>query len=134
VWHSFLRRIVKGGFKRKNAPKNKNDTSIPVDEVDWSVKLSNVRIREITKTTGINHLCQKQHQKYIAHITRLDNDNLQKQLLFCHPSSRWGKLSMLTGVDDSQLRRTCLIGKNFSNYFLMSSEIVGTPDENLVFQ
>jgi len=33
VWHRFLRRMVKGRFKRENAPKNKNDTSIPADEL-----------------------------------------------------------------------------------------------------
>jgi len=63
AWHCFLRRMIKGGFKRKNAQKNKNDTSIPADEVHWSFNLSNVRIREITKT-GINHFCQKEHRKY----------------------------------------------------------------------
>ena len=53
---------------------------------------------------------------YIAHVTRLDNDSLQKQLLFCgsgNPSNRWGKLSKLTGVDDIQLRRTMVDRKKF---------------------
>ena len=74
---------VKGGFKRMNAPTNKKDTSIPADEVEWSFNISNARLREITKTSEIIHFCQKQHLKYIAHIARLDNDSLQKQLLFC---------------------------------------------------
>ena len=116
VWHSFLRRMVKGGFKRKNAPKNKKDTSIPADEVDWSFNLSNEKILEITKTTEISHFCKKQHLKYIAHVTRLDNESLQKQFLFCnsdHPSNRWSKLSKLTGVDESQLRRTMFDRKKF---------------------
>ena len=109
IWHGFLRRMVKGGFKRKNAPKNKNDNSIPPEEVDWSFVLSNEKIRKITNTTEINHFCHIQHLKYIAHVSRLSNECLQKQLLFAdssHSSRRWGKLSKLTGIDEIQLRRT----------------------------
>ena len=62
----LLRRMVKGGFSRKNAPKNKKDKSIPVEEVDLSFKLSNSDIMRITKTTEIKHFCQIQHLKYIA--------------------------------------------------------------------
>ena len=53
VWCGFLRRMVKGGFSRRNAPKNKKDKSIPEEEIDWSYKLSNEKIREITKTNEI---------------------------------------------------------------------------------
>ena len=116
VWNGFLRRMVKGGFKRKNAPKNKKDTSIPENEIDWSFVLSNAKIREITKTSELNLFCQKQHMKYIAHVTRLDNDCLQKQFLFCNsdrPSTRWSNFSKLTGVDESQIRRTMIDRKNF---------------------
>ena len=116
VWHGFLRRMVKGGFKRKNAPKDKNDNSIPPEEIDWSFLLSNEKIREITKTTEIKHFCHAQHLKYIAHVTRLDNDSVQKQLLFCNfknRSNRWGNLSKLTGVDETQLRRTMQDRKEF---------------------
>lgn len=117
VWHGFLRRMVKGGFSRKNAPKNKKDTSIPKDEIDWSFKLSNERIREITKSTEIKSFCDKQHLKYIAHVTRLENDSLQKQFLFSKTSrsgsSRWKKFSDLTGLDESQLRRIMINRKEF---------------------
>ena len=34
IWHGFLRRLVKGGFKRQNAPKDKNDNSIPQEEIN----------------------------------------------------------------------------------------------------
>ena len=116
VWNGFLRRMVKGGFKRKNAPKNKKDTSIPENEIDWSFVLSNAKIQEITKTSDLNLFCQKQHLKYIAHVTRLDNDCLQKQFLFCksdRPSTRWSNFWKLTGVDESQIRRTMIDRKNF---------------------
>ena len=116
VWNGFLRRMVKGGFARKNAPKNKKDTSIPAEEVDWSFKLSNEKVREITKTTEISHFCQIQHLKYIAHVTRLGNDSLQKQFLFCNsskPSQRWSKFCNMCSVDESQLRRTMFNRKDF---------------------
>ena len=79
----FLRRLVKGGFSRKNYPKNKKDQLIPEGKVDWSFKLSNEAIREITKTTEIKNFCDMQHLKYIAHVTRRENRSLHKQFLFC---------------------------------------------------
>ena len=116
VWHGFLRRMVKGGFKRKNAPKNKNDTSIPAEDIDWSFVLSNEKIREITNTSEIKHFCHVQHLKYIAHVSRLDNTCYQKQLLFCvsnNSSGRWRKFAKLTGIDETQLRRTMRDRKKF---------------------
>ena len=73
---------MKGGFSRRNDPKNKKDKSIPEEEIDWSYKLSNEKIREITKTNGIKLFCNMQHLKYIARFTRLENNSLQKQFLF----------------------------------------------------
>ena len=108
--------MVTGGFTRKNAPKNKNDTSIPDNEIDWSLKLSNEKIRKLTNTTEIKHFCEAQHLKYIAHVTRMDNNTLQKQFLFCqsdNQSNRWRKLANLAGVDESQLRRTMVNKKEF---------------------
>ena len=82
MWCGFLRRLVKGGFSRINAPKNKKDKSIPEDEINWSFKLSNDDIRTITKTTEIKNFCDMQHMKYIAHVTRRENNSLQKRFLF----------------------------------------------------
>ena len=116
IWHSFLRRMVKGGFQRKNAPMNRNDTSIPHDEVNWAFKLSNEQLRKITKTTEIKNFCILQHLKYIAHITRLGNNSLQKQFLFCttgNPCSRWRTLASTIEIDETQLRRTMMDRKGF---------------------
>ena len=116
VWHNFLRRMVKGGFKRQNAPKNKHDTSIPNEEINWAFKLSNEKIRHITKTSEIERFCIIQHMKYIAHVTRLGNGSLQKQFLYCksdNPCGRWKKLSTTIGIDESQLRRMMMDKKEF---------------------
>ena len=50
--------------------------------LDWAYVLNNENLRSITITTNISSFCKIQHLKYIAHITRLDNASLQKQLLF----------------------------------------------------
>ena len=121
-----MRRLVKGGFSRQNAPKNKKDKSIPEEEIDWSYKLSNEAIREITKTTEIKHFCDMQHLKYIAHVTRLENNSLQKQFLFCEASkgssSRWRKLSDLTLLDESQVRRVMINKIEFKQLLLKTRE------------
>ena len=116
MWHGFLRRMVKGGFKRQNAPKNKNDNSIPQEEIHWAYRISNEKQREITKTVAVKNFCITQHLKYIAHITRLGNDCLQKQFLFCisdNTCSRWRKLSSAIGIDESQLRKMMMNKKEF---------------------
>ena len=103
-------------FQTKKCAKNKNDNSIAPEDVDWAFVLSNEEIRKNTNTTEINHFCHIQHLKYIAHVSRLSNECLQKQLLFTsssHSSRRWGKLSNLTGIDESQLRRTMRDRKKF---------------------
>ena len=49
-----------------------------------------------------------QQMKYIAHVTRRENNSLQKQFLFCEKSKtasrKWKKLAELTLLDESQLR------------------------------
>ena len=71
------------GYKRKNAPKHKKkevDPATPVIlDLDWSF---NKDIRNITKTIPISEFCEIQHLKYIAHVIRLPNFAIQKQLLF----------------------------------------------------
>ena len=73
---------MKGGFSRRNAPKNKKD------EVEWSYKLSNEPIPMEQKTYATSN-----------------TSSLQKQFLFCEASksssSRWKKLSELTLLDES---------------------------------
>ena len=136
IWCGFLRRMVKGGFSRVNAPKNKKDL-IPVEEIDWAYKFSNENIREITKSSSIKAFCEKQHLKYIAHVTRLGNNNLQKQFLFCTTSktssSRWKKFSDMTGLDESQLRRKMIDRKEFQQLLSMlfgNARMAGAPDED----
>ena len=96
---------------------------IPEGEVDWSFKLSNEAIREITKTSEIKNFCDMQHLKYIAHVTRRENSSLQKQFLFCQTSKsssrKWKKFSELTMLDESQLKRTMfgLINLSFKNSY-----------------
>ena len=95
LWHGFLRRLIKVGFKRQNAAKDKNDNSITQEEINWAYKISKKRLTQVTKTVGVKEFCVKQHLKYIAHVTRLGNDSLQKQFLFCTSNSncgRWGKV------------------------------------------
>ena len=92
IWHSFLRKMISNGFKRKNVPPDylkakkaakKTGEFIPEPEgLDWAYIFDNNKLCEITKTTNITSFCRIQHLKYIAHVTRLDNDSLQKQLLF----------------------------------------------------
>ena len=66
----------------KMLQKIKKDKLIPEGEVDWSFKLSNQAIREITKMTEIKNFCDMQHLKYIAHVTRREKLVFRSILFF----------------------------------------------------
>ena len=69
VWHGFSRKMVKGGYQRKSAPNRKVHGNSQVDgevdgevdrEMDWSFKISNQGLRDITNvllstTPSIHH-------------------------------------------------------------------------------
>ena len=121
IWHGFLRRMVKNGFKRKNVPPEylkakkeakKSGLDFPEPEgLDWAYVLDNENLRNITKTTNISSFCKIQHLKYIAHITRLDNASLQKQLLFKTDRKKnsrdiWVKMESDLGIAKEQIQKT----------------------------
>ena len=110
----FLRRMIKGGFTRKNVPKKKDEV-IPNEEIDWAYKNNNNKLHEITKTNELKHFCETQHLKYIAHIVRSENDTIQKQLLFSETNrNRWRRMALYVGVDEIQLRRTMMCKNDFN--------------------
>ena len=106
--------MVKNGFKRKNALMHKTkgvDPAIEVNgELDCSYVFSNSDLIKITRTTSISNFCKIHHLKYIAHVTRLENSSIQKQLLFrtdCkkYTRDRWKKYEAQTGMATMQLQR-----------------------------
>ena len=131
VWHGFLRKMVKGGYKRKNVPDNNNNRDDPQStrvegELDWSFMMSNADLREKTKTLPIKPFCFKQHLQYIAHICRLQNTELQKQLLFdTRSSGKWTKYENLLGLDAQQIRRTMMSKPDFKR--LLDTVLTGAP-------
>ena len=94
--------------------------------LDWSFKLSNEAIREITKTTEIKNFCDMQHLKYIVHVMRSKNSSLQKQFLFFETSKsssrKWTNFSQLTMLDESHLRRTMFDKTEFQKLLSKSKE------------
>ena len=113
VWNVFIRRMVKGGFQRKNAPTN-NDF-VPEEKTNWAYKITNADLKRITNTTDIKVFCKKQHLKYVAHVMRGNNNSLQKQSLFCSTlNNRWRKMASGLDIDEQQLRRTMMVKKGFN--------------------
>ena len=121
IWHGFLRRMVKNGFKRKNVPPEylkakklakKSGVDVPEPEgLDWAYMYSNENLRSITKTTNISSFCKIQHFKYVAHVTRLENSSLQKQLLFKtdakkHSRDIWIKMERELSISKVQIQKT----------------------------
>ena len=93
IWHNFLIKVIANGFKRKNVQitylkeKRSNPDTQEPDDLDWSYVFTNNQLEQITKTSSISNFCKTQHLKYIAHVTRLTNYSLQRQIFF-HPTTR----------------------------------------------
>ena len=113
--------MVRNGFKRKNVPPEyrkakkeakKSGNEIPdPDGLDWAFVYDNEKLRSITKTSNISYFCKIQHLKYIAHVTRLDNSSLQKQLLFTtdhkkHSRDIWVKMEKELCISKIQIQKT----------------------------
>ena len=130
IWHGFLRKMVTNGFKRKNVPleylesrkkvlskKSKQDIPVPND-LDWSFVYSNDQLRTITKISNRDIFCKIQHFKYVAYITRLGNNSLQKQILFASERKKyirdhWTKMEKELDLDKMQIQKTMQNRKEF---------------------
>ena len=52
----FLRRMVKGGFKRQDVPQNRTERQVRVENneaLDWAYQITNEHLKKITNTTSI---------------------------------------------------------------------------------
>ena len=105
--------MIKGGFRRRDAPRDRAERQQRIENnetLDWAYQITNEQLRKLTDTTSIKSFCQIQNLKYIAHVTRLNNNALQKQFLFSEQKPgthcRWRRISSLLGIDESQIRRT----------------------------
>ena len=85
VWMNFLRRMVKGGFRRQHTYDERGE----VEEENWAYKYTNNNIMRITNAAPISEFCNKQHLQYIAHVVRSDNDCLTKRLLFATATRKY---------------------------------------------
>ena len=128
IWHGFLRKMVTNGFKRKHVPPEylkarkkakKSKSTIPEPEgLDWAYIFTNEKLRKISKTKNITSFCKIQHLKYIAHVTRLENFSLQKQLLFTTNHKKysrdvWVKIEKDLNITKMQIQKLMLNKKEF---------------------
>ena len=89
VYTSMLRKMVKGGYRRKN-------------NTEWNFLLNNSDLHRICGTEKISDYTARQQKKYLAHLARQPNTTFTKKLLFndnkAHKPGRQGNLenSVLT--------------------------------------
>ena len=120
---NFLRKLVCKGFERVHVPQSRRRGSRrsrrsqseqtnaeDEEELDWRFVYTNQNILNITNSTPIQNFCQMQHLKYIAHITRLPNSAIQKQILFRTNKKRfsrdpWLKYEAITQMSKLQIQR-----------------------------
>ena len=56
-------------------------------------------------TTNISSFCKIQHLKYLAHVTRLENSSLQKQLLFSTTQKKYARDPWLKAEKDLNISK-----------------------------
>ncbi len=122
--------MISNSFKHKNVPteylkarkkaKSKDaKQNVPKpDDLDWSYVYTNKQLEIITKTSKITDFCKLQHYKYVAHVTRLENNSLQKQILFTcehkkYSRDRWKIISKELNLDTRQIQNTMQNKKEF---------------------
>ena len=115
-----MRKMIEGGYARKNAQatavkklqkKKDIDPADLVDgELDWGFKISIEDFYRITKSVPVSKFCEVQYLKYIAHLCRMSNDSLQKQVLFDErtPTKTWTKIEKMIDIDRRQIRKTMM--------------------------
>ena len=100
-WFGFLRRMVKGGFRRKE----------PDNDLNFSFVYTNDDLQRIVNCQHIRDFINTQYLKYIAHVCRRPNTNLTKLSLFFIPrvsyyQDPWIKITKLLGdITIGQARR-----------------------------
>ena len=68
VYHSLLRKMVKGGFRRK--------------EESWAYVFTNKDLLRMAKTEDIHSFVNEQRTNFVNKIVRKDNFSISKRLLF----------------------------------------------------
>ena len=102
-WCGFLRRMVKGGFRRKPTEEG--------SDTNFSLVYTNTDILRITKCQTLRDFINNQYLKYTAHVCRRPNTNLTKLSLFMIPKityyrDPWVNISkLLGGISINQAKR-----------------------------
>ena len=126
-WTRFLRRIVKGGMARMNAPPREATEQQKAEGTwDYRYNYTNQQIHRICGTQPISQFIKIQQLKWIAHVVRMENSNMEKQTLFMEEmKTEWRKLEEETGMDRSQILRTMFDKKIFDGWLKQFSQQLG---------
>ena len=125
-WFGFLRRLVKGGYRKKS----------PEDPNNFSLCYTNDDLLRVTRSQPLRDFINTQYLKYIAHVCRRPNNNLTKLSLFITPKSRyfrdpWIKISKLLGdISIKQAKRET----QSKTGFLRLLQLKYTPEELLLIE
>ena len=121
-WVRMLRRIVKGGFKRRNAPPpGLTEDDRKNGSWDYAFIYSNAKIHSLTSTKPLQIYVEQQQLYWLAHCIRMPNSCKQKQTLFMRPTKPyfrdiWLDIEKSTGIDRKQLQRTMIDEKHFNSW------------------
>ena len=104
-YRRFLRRMVRGGFKRKE---DSGDN-------EFSFKINNAKLHQLCGTSDLNLFIKQQQCNYAAHIVRTSSERAAKKLMF--NTDRYTKAGRATPtlLEQAAKNRNCTID-GFCNY------------------
>ena len=119
-WKRCLRRMVKGGFRRRKAPpKDMSKEGMEKGSWDYAYIYTDGDICPITGCQSLRIFTEKQQLKWLGHVVRVENTSLEKQTLFMESpgiADRWKRLERRFGVDATQIRRIMRNKSDFNRW------------------
>ena len=103
-YRRFLRRMIRGGFKRKEGESN-----------EFSLKINNAKLHRLCGTRDVSHFIQEQQCNYAAHIVRTASDRSTKKLMFNTDKYTKAGRTIPTLLEQAASSRNCTID-GFCNY------------------
>ena len=104
-YRRFLRRMVRGGFRRKEGDEN------------FSFRINDSKLHRLCGTTDVSHFIKEQQCNYAAHIVRTGNDRSAKKLMFSSDkNSKAGRTTPTLLEQAAKNKNTSIDG--FCNYAL----------------
>ena len=124
VWYTSDFKAKIEEMLAEKEPKKRKKSILEMRKLRQKLKSHFYKARAQRINQAAENLAEKFHLKYIAHVTRMSNSALQKQMIYCEaprPQRRgqmnfWTKMKKATGIETEQLQKTMYNRNDFNKW------------------